>query len=496
MMNPEPRASRIRRSVRRIAAVFVATILALIPALFSMTAAVVVAALSALIFYLRWGRRHTGVLRASAYVVVGLVLAVIWWRVGPHAGTRPASCQDLAPSVVAAVATRVPPPAETTGTPEGAFRSRIDDQIVRLFRQTEDARDATTLIAEARRIADHTRVDDASASLRDRADKLETVLRSDGLLTQADIERRAVDLRQNLNDWHGRLQKIGPDADFKTLERTFNDDVVRLSFDHVDAGLDNLRKATNQFVVTQGLKADTRFAAHFDGESSTWILEERMRFTSASVELLDIDASDIELAQYQDAPVPQIFLGESTDPITNLRSIPAPPGRPFVELRLESRVPANVVPICGARQMTTLLSFSAADLHWPRALDTLLRGHVKLESAGMVSVPFTVTLDRGLPIKEIGLPRYSLFAATAPVKIGEQPYEYRGRAEDSIEIANESISPQSLAIRPIRFELMPRPLRNPWVFSHRDLLFPLNLLLAGTYLVLAALAEEYAAKDT
>jgi hypothetical protein len=214
----------------------------------------------------------------------------------------------------------------------------------------------------------------------------------------------------------------------------------------------------------------------------------------SSVELLDIDASDLELAQYEDAPVPQIFLGESTQAATNLGSIPVPLDREFVEIRIESRMPASVGLMCGIKQMTTLLSFTAADLRWPRALDTLLRGHVRLAKAGMSSVPFTLALDRGRPVAEVGLPRYSFFAATVGVKLAEQPVEFRGRTEDAIEFTGGPLSPRSLAIQPVRFEMMPWPLRNPWVFAHRDLLFPLNLLIAFTYLTVAALLDEYASK--
>ena len=225
-------------------------------------------------------------------------------------------------------------------------------------------------------------------------------------------------------------------------------------------------------------------------------MEERVRFTKSSVELLDLDASDLELARYQNAPVPEIFLGESTQAATNLGSIPMPTfeGREFVEIRIESRMPASVASMCGVKQMTTLVSFTAADLRWHRALDTLLRGHVRLAKAGMNSVPFTVVLDRGRPVAEVGLPRYSFFAATVGVKLGEQPVEYLGRAEDAVEFTGGSLSPRSLAIQPIRFEMMPRPLRNPWVFAHRDLLFPFNMLIALTYLGIAALVDEYAVK--
>src|SRR5205823_1953931 len=98
----------MRRSARRIFSVLASAALALIPALFSVTAALAVAGLSALIAYLKWGRSHTGWFRASAYVVAAILLTTVWWRVGPLPGSRPASCQDLRSSVLSAVTARVP----------------------------------------------------------------------------------------------------------------------------------------------------------------------------------------------------------------------------------------------------------------------------------------------------------------------------------------------------------------------------------------------------
>ena len=164
--------------------------------------------------------------RASFYVVGGVALVLAWWRIGARPAARPSSCQDLAPKAVAALRTPVAPPTKTPDTAESSFRRRIDAEIVRLLRQVEDVKDSTTLITDARRIADYTRADESSGPLRDGAEKLETLLRTANLLAQSDIERQAIELKKS--GWLARTaSKLGPDADFKTLERTFGDDVVR-----------------------------------------------------------------------------------------------------------------------------------------------------------------------------------------------------------------------------------------------------------------------------
>lgn len=484
----------MRKYVKRGIAILVSLAMVSILSVISVVAAACLLLVLGCVMFLKWARAGSGRFRGLAYAVAGVALIVGAWKYKlPHAGVVPPSCHDLGPAGGAGNS-GIAPPGAADLTPVMAFRSRIEPQIVRLFRQIEDVKDATTLVAEARRIADYAPSDQASASLRDWAAKLEASLRSTNLLTQGDIETRASALRKNLDEWHGQLDKLASDADFRALERTFNDDVVRLSFDETHAALDDLQKAINEFALSQGLKAETQFAAHFEASSSTWVLEERERFVNAAVELIDIDASDVELARYENAPVPKVFFGTSNTPVAQLRSIPAPAGQ-AMELRLEYRLPAETEAICGATSGVGVVPFTAATLRWPRALDTLLRGHVRLQRAQMDSLPFTATIDRGRPIDRIGLPRYAFFQASAPVKLSEA-YDEHGETQDAIEVVGGTVSPRSLAIEPIRFELAPGPLRNKWAFEYREYLFPLNLWLVGLYFLFSALVEEFSLAGT
>ena len=154
-----------------------------------------------------------------------------------------------------------PPPAAVVTSSPAAFSRQIDTEIVRLLRQIDDVKDATTIITDARRVAQYTENEETSAALRTQSDALEMLLRSTNLLTQSDIETRASRLQSTLDAWHTKVEDLQPEADFTALRRDFNEAVVQDSFDQVSTGLVELRHAINQFVAQEGLAAEQRLVA-------------------------------------------------------------------------------------------------------------------------------------------------------------------------------------------------------------------------------------------
>jgi hypothetical protein len=149
-----------------------------------------------------------------------------------------------------------------------------------------------------------------------------------------------------------------------------------------------------------------------------------------------------------------------------------------------------LAPTCGRKSFSTLLPFWRTDLRWPQLTDTLVRGRVKLAKPGLDNVPFTMTIDRRRPLNNLGVPRYSLFASSVPItSLGSIRYDEVGL--DTVGLSEENVSAQSLSIRPIRFELLPKMFRYRWISENRNLIFPLNPLLGAAYLLATALLGEY-----
>jgi hypothetical protein len=439
-------------------------------------------------------RRQSGRSWLKPLVYVLLVAAIGAWyaRYGLTRAPAPASCADLTPRVIRAFMPAEPPPAAVVTSSPAAFSRQIDGEIVRLLRQIDDVKDATTIITDARRIAQYTENEETSAALRTQSDALEMLLRSTNLLTQSDIETRAARLQSTLDAWHSKVADLQPEADFTALRRDFNEAVVQDSFDQVSTGLVELRHAINQFVAREGLAAEQRLVAYFDEAASMWVLNESIWFTTKAVELIELDASDVTiLSKYEDAPPEQIMIGTGTVSLpVQPKSIPIPPNQGTVELRTVWRVPGTLAQTCGRKSFSTLLPFWRTDLSWPQLTDTLVRGRVKLAKPGLDNVPFTMTIDRRRPLNDIGVPQYSLFASSAP-NASKGSIRYDERVLESVGLSEENVSAQSLSIRPVRFELLPRLFRYQWIHENRNLIFPLSPLLGAAYLLVTALLSEY-----
>ncbi len=484
---------RFAQSIARYAA---ALVFALVGSLFSLWIATV-ALLIAIAVRLSKRRRDRPRWRKPVlYLVVAFGLGAWFARYGLHRAQAPSSCADLTPRLIR-VFMPAPPATEPAGsTPQAAFAGQINGEIVRLLRQIDDVKDATTLITDARRIAQYSESGASSASLRMHADALEELLRSTGLLAQSDIDLRASRLQKTLDDWHQTVGALQPDSDFTTLRRDFNEAVVQDSFDQVTAGLTELRNGINRFVAQEGLTTEQRVVAYFDEAASMWVLNESIWFTGRTIDLIELDAGDVvKLSQYEDAPEAEVLIGAGASALpAQPRSIPIPPNQGTVELRIVRRVPGLVAPTCGMRTFSTAVAFSRTDLRWLQGTDTLVRGRARLPKAGLDNVPFTMTIDRTRPITVIALPQYSLFAASVPTE-SKGSIRYDDRFAESVAVKGDPVTPQSLSIRPIRFELLPRAFRYRWVNSARDLLFPLNALLASAYLLGVALLSEYVFRE-
>jgi hypothetical protein len=149
-----------------------------------------------------------------------------------------------------------------------------------------------------------------------------------------------------------------------------------------------------------------------------------------------------------------------------------------------------LAPTCGRKSFSTLLPFWRTDLRWPQMTDTLVRGRVKLSKSGLDNVPFTMTIDRRRPLNDIAVPQYSLFASSAP-NASKGSIRYDEHVFESVGLSEENVSAQSLAIRPVRFELLPRMFRYQWIYENRNLILPLSPLLGAAYLLISALLGEY-----
>jgi hypothetical protein len=101
-----------------------------------------------------------------------------------------------------------------------------------------------------------------------------------------------------------------------------------------------------------------------------------------------------------------------------------------------------------------------------------------------------MTIDRRRALNNIVVPRYSLFASSAPIA-SQGSIRYAERDLDSVGLSEENVSAQSLSIRPVRFELLPRTFRYRWISENSSLIFPLNPLLGAAYLLVSALLCEY-----
>jgi hypothetical protein len=426
------------------------------------------------------------------YLAVALGLGAWFARYGLQRAQAPLSCADLTPRLIRAFMPAVPAPEPAVTTPQAAFARQINGEIVRLLRQIDDIKDATTLITDARRIAQYSESEASSASLRMHADALEGLLRSTGLLAQSDIEVRASRLQKTLDDWHQTVTALQPDSDFTTLRRDFNDAVVQDSFDQVTAGLIELRNGINRFVAQEGLTTEQRVVAYFDEAASMWVLNESIWFTGRTIDLIELDAGDVvKLSEYEGAPNAEVLIGAGAGALpAQPKSIPIPPNQGAVELRIVRRVPGFVAPACGVKTFSTAVPLSRTDLRWFQGTDTLVRGRVRLPKAGLDNVPFTMTIDKTRPVTDVALPQYSMFAASAPTE-SKGPIRYENRFAESVAVNGDAVTPQSLSIRPLRFELLPRIFRNRWVAVAKDLLFPLNALLASAYLFVVALLSEY-----
>jgi hypothetical protein len=197
------------------------------------------------------------------------------------------------------------------------------------------------------------------------------------------------------------------------------------------------------------------------------------------------------LSKYEDAPPEQIMIGTGTVALpVQPKSIPIPPNQGTVELRTVWRVPGTVAQTCGRKSFSTLLPFWRTDLSWPQLTDTLVRGRVRLAKPGLDNVPFTMTIDRRRPLNDVATPQYSLFASSAP-NASKGSIRYDERVMESVGLSEQNVSAQSLSIRPVRFELLPRLFRYQWIHENRNLIFPLSPLLGAAYLLVTALLSEY-----
>ena len=437
-------------------------------------------------------RNRSGWLKPVLYGLIIFAIGAWYARYGLTAAPPPSSCADLTPRVISAFMSAEAPPTPVVTSSPAAFSKQIDGEIVRLLRQIDDVKDATTIVTDARRIAQYTDNQGTSASLRTQADTLEALLRSTNLLTQSDIEARAARLKATLDEWHSKLAGLQAEADFTALRRTFNDAVVQDSFDQISAGIVELRNAINQFVSQEGLAAEQRLVAYFDETASMWVLNESIWFTGKAVELIELDASDVAiLSRYEQVPAAQVLIGTGAGATpVQPKAIPIPPNQGTVELRMVWRVPGLSLATCGRKRFSTLLPFWRTDLQWPQFTDTLVRGRARLPKPGLDNVPFTVTIDRRQPVNDIALPQYSLFASSVPIA-SKGPIRYDERVLESLAISEDRASPQSLSIRPVRFELLPRMFRYQWIYDNKSLFFPLNALLGAAYLLVGALFSEY-----
>src|SRR5262249_19323424 len=168
-------------------------------------------------------RNRPGWLKTVLYGLIIFAIGAWYARYGLTAAPPPSSCADLTPRVISAFMSAEAPPTPVVTSSPAAFSKQIDGEIVRLLRQIDDVKDATTIVTDARRIAQYTDNQRASASLRTQADTLEALLRSTSLLTQSDIEARAARLKATLDEWHSKVAGLQADADFTALRRTFND---------------------------------------------------------------------------------------------------------------------------------------------------------------------------------------------------------------------------------------------------------------------------------
>jgi hypothetical protein len=119
-----------------------------------------------------------------------------------------------------------------------------------------------------------------------------------------------------------------------------------------------------------------------------------------------------------------------------------------------------------------------------------VRGRVKLSKSGLDNVPFTMTIDRRRPLNDLAVPQYSFFASSAP-NASKGSIRYDEQLFESVGLSEENVSAKSLAIRPVRFELLPRMFRYQWIYENRSLILPLSPLLGAAYLLISALLCEY-----
>jgi hypothetical protein len=434
--------------------------------------------------------------RKLAAVLMALCLVAVMWLVG-------AAPTHLDPG--SSAQTRLPLVSSRMGAPPAYVDAQNTPQLDELAQAREDLR------REVFRLRAQSNAVEAALSLKGIADGAIAYLRSaeiptDDLLNAKRslndaLASRKLDSVAKLDQTKADLDAFLDQAEVKMANEPTVSGARRLltdfllqarekSIDDVNDSMLQLEDALNRVaksVIGDELQVATLYRVRLDESSNTLVREELISISARKFPLKTIDASELLLDRGADAITQDLLVYFGDDEAgarspADVHHIPIRAGIEKVTLLKRTVVPAGLTELATKFRLTSFRYFL---LKWPSAFAAKLRVVLDLSPAKLSPVyPYSIETSTDALIKEIRLPKYSLFNAGIAYKTPRREGE-----EDVLETEEPLRPAYFLTHNSIWVELMPDSIafRNKPVQEWKQYLFPENLAAALVVMALGFL---------
>lgn len=436
-----------------------------------------------------WFQKYPGWLRPLWYGGL-LVAAGATYFLAPTSvvGGAAVTCEQLPAAPVANREMAVA--REDLKSARGDLLLSVQRQTVQLLAQASAIRRAHELLPQVRAAArafaasDSTRAEALAAG----ADRFQERLVAEHMNSTEAIEARQLELQQLLAQLRKAIEADGAAVDAAARRDELARIINEHSFDAAFTAMATLIEAMNEVVREQGdLKLELEHRVSVEPKFVSY--RERVDLHLSRGHFVNLDLGELALqATYVGAGTQIVVGGDGLAPetfapeqlLTGALSLSTRPRSVWVETRMQ--VQPGPVQACPG---VTLWPFQNVRLAWPQFFDTQIRGLAQLPLSDQ-PVPFTQSIKKKqAKLTEVLLPRYSLFMQS-PVQLKpSEATRWDGNVVDRFEAASDAVTVADLSMIA---ELLPdtAAIRNRWVYSERELFFPVNWTLALVYLLIAS----------